>query len=177
MWCCLSGSLLAACDLLRASSAARQPTCVKPPCLRLSFSHSYAQTRDVAADRLPPPCASQKSQSCAFVQYTYRANAEFAKEAMSNQVLVTTEQMESRRGRGDVGRVVDGLRLAPLSTLTTTSSFFSTICSHVLSCLFCVVLRDSWTRGRFCRKGKAQHGRRIRYISTMAVVLGTAAVG
>eukprot|EP00904_Undaria_pinnatifida_P006839 jgi/Undpi1/3285/HiC_scaffold_15.g06659.m1 len=40
-----------------------------------------------------------KNKSCAFVQYTYRANAEFAKEAMSNQTLLSREQAASFRGQ------------------------------------------------------------------------------
>ena len=46
------------------------------------------------------PSPSSRGQSCAFVQYTYRANAEFAKEAMSNQTLLSREQAASFRGDG-----------------------------------------------------------------------------
>ncbi|CAM9242341.1 unnamed protein product, partial [Pylaiella littoralis] len=49
-----------------------------------------------------------KNKSCAFVQYTYRANAEFAKEAMSNQALLASEEIASSReaaaGQGRVGK-------------------------------------------------------------------------
>lgn len=46
----------------------------------------------------PPPLCPCNNKSCAFVQYTYRANAEFAKEAMSNQALLASEEIASSRG-------------------------------------------------------------------------------
>ncbi|CAM9582551.1 unnamed protein product [Ectocarpus sp. 12 AP-2014] len=42
-----------------------------------------------------------KSKSCAFVQYAHRASAEFAKEAMSNQSLLTAEKLASNRAAGE----------------------------------------------------------------------------
>ncbi|CAN0451975.1 unnamed protein product, partial [Ectocarpus sp. 8 AP-2014] len=42
-----------------------------------------------------------KASSCAFVQYAHRASAEFAKEAMSNQSLLTAEKLASNRAAGE----------------------------------------------------------------------------
>ncbi|CAB1096729.1 unnamed protein product [Ectocarpus sp. CCAP 1310/34] len=44
---------------------------------------------------------SDRVQSCAFVQYAHRASAEFAKEAMSNQSLLTAEKLASNRAAGE----------------------------------------------------------------------------
>ncbi|CAM9281482.1 unnamed protein product [Scytosiphon promiscuus] len=53
-----------------------------------------------------------KNKSCAFVQYAYRANAEFAKEAMANQVLLTNEHIASNRAAG-LGRLGKGAGPGP----------------------------------------------------------------